>query len=121
MKHTNLGLVVLVAAMGMQHALAAASPEQVTALEERIAQLEGRSAAAPATGDRIKINGFISAGFGWADTADGQYYDTGLNDTVSHTVDSVAGLQFDARVADRTNAVIQLVGRGADDFNAGIE
>lgn len=120
MRITSIGLAALVAAMGTQP-VAAASPDQIAALEERIAQLEGRTAAAPATGDRIKINGFISAGFGWADTTDGQSYDEGLNDTVSHTVDSVAGLQFDARVADRTNAVVQLVARGRDDFEAGIE
>lgn len=118
-----LALSVIAAASGSP-ALAEEAPDaQYQALEARLAQLEARDATATATSalDKIKINGFLSAGFGWADTADGQSYDTGLNSTVTHTADSVAGLQVEAQVNERTRAVMQLVGRGTDDFDAGLE
>ncbi len=118
-----LALSVVAAALGSPAFAEEMADEQYQALEARLAQLEARDAAAPAASalDKIKINGFLSAGFGWADTADGQSYDTGLNSTVTHTADSVAGLQVDAQVNERTRAVMQLVGRGTDNFDAGLE
>lgn len=116
-------LPLLVAGLGMATAHAEGTDERRQALEARIAQLEAAEpgTGAAATPERLQINGFLSAGFGWADTEDGQSYEGGLNDRVSHTRDSVVGLQFDGRINDRTRAVLQLVGRGGTDFDASVE
>lgn len=93
--------------------------EQVQALEKRLAELEAAGAATPAADSgvagKLKINGFMSAGFGLADV-EGFTYDNGLYDQVSHKADSIVGLQVEGQVNDKTSAVMQLVARGEDDF-----
>jgi len=107
--------------IGMPCAMPAAaevSAAQVQELEARIAQLEASAAAAPSAGtaaSRLKVDGFMTAGFGYAN-ADRYEYDSGLRETVSHKADSVIGLQVEGRVNNKTSAVTQLVARGADDF-----
>lgn len=97
-------------------------PEAWQALQARVGKLEAEQLAQAAKTDRpIRIDGFVSAGFGWADTPDGLVYDTGLYDRVSHKADSVVGVQFDARASERASLVVQLVGRGGDDFAIGAE
>lgn len=125
MRQSMLSLSIVAVAFGASVAHAAVTDEQVQALEARLAQLEAENAASAAASgkasERLKINGFMSAGVGWADVGAPFSYDTGLDDTLSFKADSVVGLQFDARVNDQVNAVVQLVGRGVDDFDAGIE
>lgn len=98
--------------------------EQVQALERRLAELEAAGAATPAADSgvagKLKINGFMSAGFGSADVDDFTY-DNGLYNQVSHKADSIVGLQVEGEVNDKINAVMQLVARGEDDFAVGAE
>lgn len=104
-------------------ALADATQDEIRSLEARIAQLESESAAhaapAPTDNGHLKINGFMSAGFGRADIDDFSY--GGLYERWSHKTDSVIGVQIDARVNDRTHAVAQLVGDGSEDFAVNAE
>ncbi len=96
--------------------------EQLDALEARLADMETRSSVAPATAgfsDRIKVNGFMSAGFGMADIENFTY--DNLSEHPSQTTDAVVGLQVDGKVNDKVNAVIQLVGRGNSNFDVNAE
>lgn len=123
MKRTLMSMAVMAAALGAPVAYAEDVPdEQVQALEKRLAELEAAGTAAPAApvdqsglGGKLKVNGFMSAGFGFADVEDFTY-DNGLYDQVSHKADSIVGLQIEGQVNDKTNAVMQLVARGEDDF-----
>lgn len=124
MKRTLISLAVMASALGAPMAQAEVSSEQLQALEARIAQLEAgeKEAAAPATdaaAGKFKFNGFMSAGFGRADIDDFSY--VGLDEDVSHTADSIVGLQVEGKVNDEMNAVLQLVARGDENFEASAE
>ncbi|MFP5440670.1 MAG: hypothetical protein ACLGHJ_04190, partial [Gammaproteobacteria bacterium] len=124
MKRTLISLAVMASALGAPMAQAEVSSEQLQALEARIAQLEAgeKEAAAPAAdaaAGKFKFNGFMSAGFGRADIDDFSY--AGLDEDVSHTADSIVGLQVEGKVNDEMNAVLQLVARGDENFEASAE
>ncbi|MEQ3725188.1 hypothetical protein [Alcanivorax sp.] len=75
--------------------------------------------------DKLRINGFLSAGMSRAeaDTSlgeNGTYID-GSGDTWSHDSLTRAGVQFNARLTDKAEAVVQLFASGADDFNAEVQ
>lgn len=97
---------------------------QLQALEARLAQLEAARMAPPAErwteSGKFRFNGFLTAGAGRADIDD-FFFDRRLGEDVSHTADSVVGLQVEAEVNDRTSAMLQLVARGSDDFAASAE
>lgn len=124
MKQAKVASLLLAGAACSATAMAAGDDvSTIRALEARVAQLEAASQA-PASGtvsDKIRFNGFMSAGFGMADLPAGYTYDTGLYHRVSHKTDSVVGLQMTAAVNEQTNAVLQLVGRGAEDFSVDAE
>lgn len=62
--------------------------------------------------ERVKINGFFSAGISTADE-DNVYTAAGnLTDSENHTSNAIAGLQFDFTINDKTNAVLQLTASG---------
>lgn len=114
----------MASALGAPMAQAEVSSEQLQALEARIAQLEAgeKEVAAPAADaadGKFKFNGFMSAGFGRADIDDFSY--VGLDEDVSHTADSIVGLQVEGKVNDEMNAVLQLVARGDENFEASAE
>lgn len=113
---TVAGLALAVLAVNAQ---AGMSEAQFREFEARVAQLEsdGAAPASEAGGGlgKFKVNGFVSAGFGLADIEDFSY-DDGLDDRMSHTADSVVGLQVEGKVNDQVNAVLQLVARGSEDF-----
>ncbi|MFZ5756335.1 MAG: hypothetical protein ACOY3X_05495 [Pseudomonadota bacterium] len=120
MLRLSLGAMLMVPVASM----AEVTDEQMSALEARIAQLEaegsgGASADAGGFG-KVKVNGFMSAGFGRAELDDFSY-DNGLDEEWSHKADAVVGLQLDAQVNDRTSAVVQLVGRGPENFDVSAE
>lgn len=131
MKHIKTAITLAMLAGAIAPAFAEVSDEQVQALEARIAQLEADAANSPAPDAMaakhpIKINGFMSAGFGQA-AIEGFSYE-GLGQDWSNRADSMIGLQFDARVNEKTHAVVQLNARGSDsavhgneDFGVGVE
>lgn len=118
-----IGTTLVVSSLLAVTAQAEMAAADVAALEARIAQLEADSRTAAGgraqVQDRIRINGFMSAGFGRADIDDMSY--DGLGERMSHRMDSVLGLQVDARVGSDTHAVTQLVARGGDRFNVNAE
>lgn len=106
-------LAAAVASAGFAHA---DDEALARALEARIAQLEQSSAGTTmARPEKFRINGFMSAGFGHANSGNFRY-DNGLYEEVTHKADSVVGIQLDATVNEKTNAVVQLAARGPSDF-----
>lgn len=94
------------------------------ALKARIDKLEAAQAgdlpASDTLASKLKINGFVSAGFGMSLEDDFSY--DGNEETGSFDADGVGGLQIEGRVSDSTRAVLQLVGRSNDDdFNVETE
>ena len=74
--------------------------------------------------ERVTINGFLSAGMSraWADTESGEAtFVDGSGDEWSHDSLTRAGVQFNARINDRAQAVLQLFASGEDDFDAEIQ
>ncbi len=74
--------------------------------------------------ERVTINGFLSAGMSraWADTESGEAtFVDGSGDQWSHDSLTRAGVQFNARINDRAQAVLQLFASGEDDFDAEIQ
>lgn len=118
MKGKFSALVIAVAAFGAPAANAEGTDVDFQALEARVAEMESAHAATMGASarDKVRINGFLSAGFGTANVEDGFSYDNGLYDQMSHKSESVVGLQFDASVNEKTNAVVQLVARGPEEF-----
>ncbi len=74
--------------------------------------------------DRLKINGFLSAGIV---KGDGDYYfgsqekKLELDDKLNFRGDSVAGLQFNVNVTDRTEVVTQFISKGIANFKTEAE
>lgn len=117
MKRLTKAILVAAPALCLPVLAAAATDEEYQALEARLAQLEAARSTAPdagATASRLKVNGFMSAGFGRVDIDDYNY--DGLGEEWSHKTDSIVGVQLDGRVNAQTHAVVQLVGRGNEDF-----
>lgn len=124
MKQFLLSLPLLALAAMPVAALAEITPEQLQALEARIAQLEAERNSAPVATDsaidKLKINGFMSAGFGRADIDDFSF--DGLGEGWSHDTDAAVGMQIDGQVNEQMHAVLQLTGRGnQDDFDISAE
>ncbi|MBL4868399.1 MAG: hypothetical protein JKY67_18695 [Pseudomonadales bacterium] len=64
---------------------------------------------------RLKFNGFVSAGLSRSDEAADSII--GVSDQNNYLVDTIFGLQVNAKINDKTSAVLQLVGRGIDANN----
>lgn len=110
-----LTTMLLVAPAGVALADEAADA-RVDALEQRIAQLEAAAPVAAPAGERVKVNGFMSAGAAVTGEEDFSYDGGRVSDEWSFAPDSIVGIQLEAAVNDRTRAVIQLVGRGDSDY-----
>ena len=70
--------------------------------------------------DRLKINGFLSTGVASSDVEAFTRY-TEINEDATFSADSVVGVQLDFAIDKDTVATVQLVGRGIDGFDAGVE
>lgn len=88
--------------------------EHLAALEARLAQLEAATVAPAPAAQRLKINGFMSAGFAKVDAKDFSY--EGLSHEITHDADSIIGLQIGGTVSADTHAVVQLTARGSESF-----
>ncbi|RJG17207.1 hypothetical protein D4A39_10755 [Alcanivorax profundi] len=96
---------------------------QLQQYERRLSQLESQQFGS-SVDERIRINGFISAGMSQAnaDTTTGEAsHIDGADGDWSHDALTRAGIQFNARINDRAEAVVQLFASGEDDFDAEIQ
>lgn len=98
--------------------------EEWTALKERVGHLEAgasnRAMTAEGLASKLKVDGFMSAGFGMSMEDDFIY--EGNEETGSFDADGVAGLQLEGKLSNNTRTVLQLVGRSNDgDFNVKTE
>ncbi|WP_035230486.1 hypothetical protein [Alcanivorax nanhaiticus] len=99
--------------------------QRLKAYEQRLEQLEQQQLeGALDEEERITINGFLSAGMSIADapteTGDATYID-GSGDKWSHDSLTRAGVQFNAKINDKAQAVVQLFASGEEDFDAEIQ
>lgn len=117
-------------------ALYAEDPPSLDEIEKRIAQLE-QGSLEPQTNwtDRISINGYLSYGITRHDVHQDQGGAPPLNfqagqpytfrnrvtDEISHRDISRVGLQINAEINDKTSAVVQLLGRGRDNYDAEVQ
>lgn len=119
----------LLAALGTSPALAETTnsdlEQQLKDYEQRLQRLEQQELDGAINGeDRLTINGFLSAGMSRAEAPTETGYAThvdGSGDEWSHDTFTRAGVQFNARVNERAQAVVQLYADGADDFDAEIQ
>ncbi len=130
MKHIKTAIALAMLAGAAAPAFAEITDEQVQALEARIAQLEAQQkddpvfpsgASISSAPERLKINGFMSAGATYLDD-DTVIYDSGsLSENLDWRNQSRAGLQFDMNINDKVNALTQLIARGSEGFAPEIE
>ena len=96
---------------------------QLQQYERRLSQLESQQFGS-SVDERIRINGFISAGMSQAnaDTTTGEAsHIDGADGDWSHDALTRAGILFNARINDRAEAVVHLFASGEDDFDAEIQ
>lgn len=135
-KKFTLALFPLTLCFSSAHVLAAATVDQ---LEKRIAEQEkqitrlnntmkGTRAAVKEDRQRIadmqerlKINGFISAGVAQNDGDDVEETFYGISDNYSTAAISKLGVQFTFEVADNISATAQLVSKGSNDYEVNAE
>ncbi|PCI49651.1 MAG: hypothetical protein COB51_03840 [Moraxellaceae bacterium] len=100
--------------------------EEIQRLEKRLKKLQKKDAKRnrslikklTKSSDRMRINGFASAGLSTTDS-DAEFV-LEINDTKNYQIDTVVGMQFSFQVNSKTDAVLQLLGRGvtANDVEA---
>ncbi|MCK0153238.1 hypothetical protein MWU49_05975 [Alcanivorax sp. S6407] len=93
--------------------------------EQRLQRLEQQELEGTLNNEeRLTINGFLSAGMSRADApaenGDATFVD-GSGDEWSHDALTRAGVQFNASINDRAQAVVQMVATGVDNFDAEIQ
>lgn len=125
-----LGKVAAVMALSAMSATALAEmtlEERLAQAEQRLATLEQQPDQSAGLEDRVKINGFMTFAM---ERASGTRSSSGERLVFSENVRSDewnmnsltrAGVQFTGEINDRTEAVIQLLGRADEDFDAGVQ
>ncbi|MBW8191916.1 hypothetical protein K0504_12790 [Neiella marina] len=101
--------------------------ERISALEQKIAVLQAQQNSSDLL-DRFTINGFASVGVGIA-TEELEYFNGSetdgyagyTDDSVDFSPESMLALQMSFAINDKAQAVVQLVGRGNDDWDPEIE
>lgn len=99
--------------------------QQLKEYEQRLQRLEQQELEGTINDeDRLTINGFLSAGMSRAEapteTGSATFVD-GSGDEWSHDSLTRAGVQFNAKINDKAQAVVQLYASGEDDFDAEIQ
>lgn len=133
LRHTLLWGIALAASGGV-HAADAASLEE---LEQRLSRLEqqGQDYSQSSTDwtDNVSVNGFLTygltrhdvhqkqGGLTNPDAGDRFKYLERVTDEVSHRELSRAGIQFNAEINDKTSAVVQILARGRDNYDAEVQ
>ena len=119
-------------AMGVSAISAAAMAEmtleeRLSAAERRLATLEQPPAQSDALEDRVRINGFMTFAM---ERASGTRSASGERLVFSENVRSDewnmnsltrAGIQFTGEINDKTEAVVQVLGRAEEDFDASLQ
>lgn len=97
--------------------------QRLAAAEERLASLEHRKSEAP----KVAINGFITFAMEKASKVEDA---AGNNLSYLDSIDSDgwnlnrltrAGFQFNSKISDNAEAVVQLLGRASDDFSVDVQ
>ena len=70
--------------------------------------------------EKLKINGFMSV-YAVRSTVDGTDFDIGVDQSWGFSPDTIVGLQFDYKLADNLDAVVQLTSKGRNDFDTEAE
>ncbi len=70
---------------------------------------------------RVKINGFLTAGLSTSDSEAATIFNEISNDRVSTQADSILGLQFALKINEKADATVQLVSKGISDYEANTE
>jgi hypothetical protein len=118
MNHTTCAALIL-AALAVSGANAMTPEQRLATAESRLASLEQQNAIA----ERITINGFIRYAMERSNDlkdADGDelvYRGTVDGDSWDSRRLTRAGIQFNARISDQAEAVLQLLSRAGDDFD----
>lgn len=97
--------------------------QRLAAAEERLASLETRKSEAP----KVAINGFITFAMEKASKVEDaagdelSYLDEIDADGWNLNRLTRAGLQFNSKISDKAEAVVQVLGRAQDDFNVDVQ
>lgn len=97
--------------------------QRLAAAEERLASLETRKSETP----KVAINGFITfameKGSLVEDAAGNDLSYLGSVDSEGWNLNRLtrAGLQFNSKISDKAEAVVQVLGRASDDFNVDVQ
>ncbi|WP_052480889.1 hypothetical protein [Gilvimarinus agarilyticus] len=101
-----------------QAANAQSDAERLQQLEQQVANLQSQVSSTQASEDRLRFNGFLSLAYGVASN-DGGY--AGYTEEGTFNNESLFGLQGAFTLTDNTEVTMQLVGRGREDWDPGIE
>lgn len=108
---TPLALCLAAASVSAQ-----TTDEKVEALEQRLNSLQQQLTSAQS--DRVRLNGFFSTGYARASNNDGF---AGVTEKSNVKDLSLFALQGSFQVNSNTQAVLQLIGRGEDDWDPSME
>jgi len=122
-KQLSIGTLALLLGLGSSGSSALSDKEvekRLNRLENKVKNVDQRSEKRfSKTNDqvnkyleRMKINGFLSAGVSTSDEDNPLTSAGSLRDTENHSNNAIVGLQFDFTINDKTNAVLQLTANG---------
>jgi len=116
-KKTQLAAVLLPISLLASTVAYANDNSRITALEEEVALLKSEQSSQDWT-DKVSINGFASVGFGVADNDAGYL---GYSKDNSFKTDSVFALQTSFAFNENTEATVQLIAEGKEDWDPRFE
>lgn len=102
---------------------AAVSSDEASKLHEEIAKVDQKSStrldavkkSLESERDKLKINGYMSV-YGVKSTNKAVTLTSGVDNHLGFNSDTVAGIQFDYKLDDKLNAVVQLQTEGKDEY-----
>lgn len=102
----------------------AISSDEATKLREEIVKVDKKAAtrvdsvkkSLEGERDKLKINGYMSV-YGVKSTDKNVTLSSGVDNHIGFNSDTIAGIQFDYKMDDNLNAVVQIQAEGRDDFD----
>ncbi|WP_148864527.1 hypothetical protein [Marinobacter fonticola] len=116
MTRTYFKLAPLALCISAAPALAQSDAERLDQLEQQVSSLQQQLTSAAA--DRVRLNGFFSTGYATASNDAGF---AGINDESEVQDLSLMALQGTFSLSDDTQAIMQLVSRGEEDWDTELE